>query len=125
VKLDTAEYDQVVRRQTRIGWWLAIICGAAAVALGVAAYLRGTVLGLHLDAAWRLPFALGMSGYLTYLTRRALQTRIVATRGGIVERTVRPRAFYLYVAFMAALACTAFVLIIVILHLDPTRSRGG
>ena len=122
---DAAEENQLLRQQTRMGWWIAIICSAAAAALGIAALRRGTVLGLHVDAVCPLPFTLGLAGFLAYLTRRALLTGVVLTRGGIIEREARPRAFYLYVAFMAALACAFLVMTVVLIHLDPRRSRVG
>jgi hypothetical protein len=125
VKPDTPGDDNAQLRQTRIGRRLGIICTAAAAVLGMVAYRRGSVLGLHLDAAWRLPFALGLCGFMTYLTRRALETGVVVTRGGIVERTVRPRAFYLYVAFMAVLACATLVIAIALVYWNPTHSRVG
>jgi len=77
------------------------------------------------DAVWPLPFTLGLAGFLAYLTRRALLTGVVLTRGGIIEREARPRAFYLYVALMAVLACAFLVMTVVLIHLDPRRSRVG
>jgi hypothetical protein len=122
---DAAEEARLLREQTRLGWQVAIPCSIVAVTLGITALRRGTVLGLHVDAAWALPFTVGFAGFLGYLTRRALLTGVVLTRGGIIERGERPRTFYLYVAFMAALACGFLVMTVVLIHFDPRRLRVG
>ena len=123
--VDAAEESRLLREQTRLAWRVAIPCSTAAAALGIAALRRGTVLGLHMDAVSALPFTLGLAGFLAYIARRALVTGVVLSRGGIIERRTRPRAFYLSVAFMVALAVVFIVITVALIHFDPRRSRVG
>jgi len=124
-KLDANKIDLLRRQQIRMGLWLAAICGTVSATLRQIVLRRGSVMGLHLAAAWRLPFMLGMFGALIYLIWRSLKTGAVITWNIPLERATRPRTFYLYIALMAFLACSFLALGIAIVYLNPTLPESG
>jgi hypothetical protein len=118
-KSDVPRNSQVVRSQTRLAWRVAILCGLLSGVLSFAAI--NNWVNLSLGTAWRLPFAVIVPGWLTYLLYRAFHTGRIVTDYGVYERATRPRSFYLHIALVIIVSCAMVVAGIGMVYVDPRR----
>jgi hypothetical protein len=95
----------LLRLQYRLsGIRAAIFCGIVSAVFGIAAYVRGHVLGLSPNTAWRVPLLIGLAWLLGSLALVGFRDGFVLGGAEVIERAKRPTAFWCQISLMVIFA---------------------